>query len=144
MPPIVWTPSPERIASATITRYREWLNETRGLGLEGYHDLWQWSVDQLEAFWASIWEFFEVEASAPYERVLTRREMPGAEWFPGARLSYAEHAFCGRRDDEVAIRHASDLRPLGEWTWGELRASAGAVAAALPDAGVEAGDRVGA
>jgi acetoacetyl-CoA synthetase len=143
-PPIVWTPSEERIASATITRYREWLNETRGLRLEGYHDLWQWSVDELEAFWASIWEFFEVEASAPYERVLTRREMPGAEWFPGARLSYAEHAFRGRRDDEVAIRHASELRPLGEWTWGELRASAGAVAAALREAGVEAGDRVAA
>jgi acetoacetyl-CoA synthetase len=143
-PPIVWTPSEERIASATITRYREWLNETRGLRLDGYHDLWQWSVDELEAFWASIWEFFEVEASAPYERVLTRREMPGAQWFPGARLSYAEHAFRGRRDDEVAIRHASELRPLGEWTWGELRASAGAVAAALREAGVEAGDRVAA
>jgi acetoacetyl-CoA synthetase len=143
-PPIVWTPSEERIASATITRYREWLNETRGLRLDGYHDLWQWSVDELEAFWASIWDFFEVEASAPYERVLTQREMPGAEWFPGARLSYAEHAFRGRRDDEVAIRHASELRPLGEWTWGELRASAGAVAAALREAGVEAGDRVAA
>ncbi len=143
-PQIVWTPSPERIASATITRYREWLNETRGLGLEGYHDLWQWSVDELEAFWASIWEFFEIEASEPYERVLTQREMPGAEWFPGARLSYAAHVFRNRDDSEVAIRHASELRPLGEWTWGELRAHAGAVAAALREAGVVAGDRVAA
>jgi acetoacetyl-CoA synthetase len=143
-PPIVWTPSPERVASATITRYREWLNETRGLELEGYHDLWQWSVDELEAFWASIWEFFEVEASRPYERVLTGREMPGAEWFPGARLSYAEHVFRGRDSGDVAIRHASELRPLGEWTWGELRARAGAVAGALREAGVGAGDRVAA
>ena len=143
-PPIVWTPTEERIASATITRYREWLNETRGLRLEGYADLWQWSVDELEAFWGSIWEFFAVEASEPYERVLGSREMPGAEWFPGARLSYAEHIFRGRRDDDVAIRHASELRPLGEWTWGELRASAGAVAAALREAGVVAGDRVAA
>ncbi len=143
-PPIVWTPSPERIASATITRYREWLDETRGLGLDGYHDLWQWSVDELEAFWASIWEFFEIEASEPYKRVLGRREMPGAEWFPGARLSYAEHVFRGRDDGEVAIRHASELRPLGEWTWGELRARAGAVAGALREAGVVAGDRVAA
>ncbi|MGZ4407788.1 MAG: acetoacetate--CoA ligase [Gaiellaceae bacterium] len=141
---MVWTPSPERIASATITRYREWLNETRGLGLEGYHDLWQWSVDELEAFWASIWEFFEVEASEPYERVLTQREMPGAKWFPGARLSYAEHVFRGRDAGDVAIRHASELRPLGEWTWGELRAHAGAVAAALREMGVVAGDRVAA
>src|SRR5205823_14801669 len=133
-PPIVWTPSPERIASATITRYREWLNETRGLSLEDYGDLWQWSVDELEDFWASIWEFFEVEASEPYERVLSTREMPGARWFPGARLSYAEHVFRRRADDEVAIRHASELRPLAEWTWGELRARAGAVAGALREA----------
>jgi acetoacetyl-CoA synthetase len=143
-PPIVWTPSPERIASATITRYREWLNETRGLALEDYADLWQWSVDELEDFWVSIWEFFEVEASEPYERVLTTHDMPGAEWFPGARLSYAEHVFRNRADDEVAIRHASELRPLGEWTWGELRQRAGAVAGALREAGVVAGDRVAA
>ena len=143
-PPIVWTPSPERIASATITRYREWLNETRGLEIEGYPDLWQWSVDELEGFWGSIWEFFEVQASEPYVRVLTTREIPGADWFPGARLSYAEHVFRGRDDSEVAIRHASELRPLGEWTWGELRARAGAVAAALRESGVVAGDRVAA
>ena len=143
-PPIVWTPSEERIASATITRYREWVNETRGLRLEDYGGLWHWSVDELEEFWASIWEFFEVEASEPYDRVLARREMPGAEWFPGARLSYAEHIFRGRGDGEVAIRHASELRPLGEWTWGELRSRAGAVAGALREAGVVAGDRVAA
>ena len=143
-PPIVWTPSPERIASATITRYREWLNETRGLKLEGYPDLWQWSVDELDGFWGSIWEFFEVQASEPYVRVLTTREMPGADWFPGAQLSYAEHVFRGRDDSEVAIRHASELRPLGEWTWGELRARAGAMAAALRESGVVAGDRVAA
>ena len=143
-PPIVWTPSPERIASATITRYREWLNDTRGLKLEGYPDLWQWSVDELDGFWGSIWEFFEVQASEPYVRVLTTREMPGADWFPGAQLSYAEHVFRGRDDSEVAIRHASELRPLGEWTWGELRARAGAVAAALRESGVVAGDRVAA
>ena len=143
-PPIVWTPSPQRIASATITRYREWLNETRELSLDDYADLWQWSVDELEDFWASIWEFFEVEASEPYECVLTSREMPGADWFPGARLSYAEHVLRGRDADEVAIRHASELRPLGEWTWGELRARAGAVAGALKEAGVGPGDRVAA
>jgi acetoacetyl-CoA synthetase len=143
-PPIVWSPSPERIASATITRYREWLNETRGLELGDYHELWQWSVDELEEFWASIWEFFEIDASAPYERVLTTHEMPGATWFPGARLSYAEHVFRNRADDDVAIHHASELRPLAEWTWGEFRARAGAIAAALRESGVVAGDCVAA
>ncbi len=144
VPPIVWEPSQERIASATITRYREWLNETRDLALEDYAGLWQWSVDELEDFWASIWEFFEVAASQPYDRVLTTRKMPGAQWFPGARLSYAEHVLRGRAPDDVAIRHASELRPLGEWTWGELGARAGAVAGALREAGVVAGDRVAA
>jgi acetoacetyl-CoA synthetase len=143
-PPIVWTPSAERIESATITRYREWVNESHGLTLADYADLWRWSVDELESFWASIWDFFEVEASTPYERVLSTREMPGARWFPGARLSYAEHVLRGRVDDDVAIRHASELRPLGEWTWGELRARGGAVAGALREAGVVAGDRVAA
>jgi acetoacetyl-CoA synthetase len=143
-PRIVWTPSPKRVASATMTRYREWLNATRGLELDGYHELWQWSVEELDAFWGSLWEFFEVEASEPYERVLGSRQMPGAEWFPGARLSYAHHVFRGRDDADVAIRHASELRPLGEWTWGELRARAGAVAAALREVGVGPGDRVAA
>ena len=143
-PPIVWEPSPERVAAATITRYREWVNETRDLQLDGYHELWQWSVDEIEEFWASIWEFFDVRASEPYERVLTSREMPGAEWFPGARLSYAEHIFRDREDSALAISHASEVRPLDEWTWGELRARAGAIAAALRESGVEAGDRVAA
>jgi acetoacetyl-CoA synthetase len=143
-PPIVWEPSPERVASATITRYREWLNDTRGLALGDYQALWQWSVDELEEFWGSIWEFFDVRASQPYERVLTSHAMPGTEWFPGARLSYAEHVFRDRDDDALAISHASELRPLDDWTWGELRARAGAVAQALRESGVEPGDRVAA
>src|SRR5947208_13290224 len=130
VPPVLWQPSAERAAGANLTAYAAWLAREKGVETEGYDALWQWSVDELEAFWASIWEFFEVEASEPYERVLSRREMPGAQWFPGARLSYAEHVFRGRNDGDVAIRHASELRPLGDWTWGELRARAGAVAAA--------------
>ncbi|HET7567382.1 MAG TPA: acetoacetate--CoA ligase [Gaiellaceae bacterium] len=141
-PPVVWTPSPERIAGATLTRYREWLRETRGVETAGYDDLWRWSVDELEEFWASLWEFLGVEASVPYERVLGRREMPGAEWFPGARLSYVQHVFRDRDPDEVAIRHASELRPLAETTWGELRDTTARIAAALRELGVGPGDRV--
>jgi acetoacetyl-CoA synthetase len=141
-PPVVWTPSAERVARATITRYREWLERTRGLELPDYEALRRWSVEDVEGFWSSLWEFFEVEASVPYDRVLGRREMPGAEWFPGARLSYAQHAFRDREDGAVAIRHASELRPLGEVTWGELRATTARLAAALRDRGVGPGDRV--
>ncbi len=142
MPPILWRPSAERIARATITDYARWLERTRGLDLPDYERLWEWSVDDLEGFWASIWERFDVVASAPYERVLGSREMPGAEWFPGARLNFAEHVMRPRADGDVAIRHASELRPLAELTQGELRAEVARVAGGLRALGVGPGDRV--
>src|SRR5581483_12156530 len=82
VPPILWRPSESVLEHATLTRYMRWL-ERRGLAFEDYDSLWRWSVDELEPFWASIWEFFEVEASQPYERVLSSHEMPGARWFEG-------------------------------------------------------------
>src|SRR5215212_6086359 len=98
-------------------------------GVEHYADLWQWSVDDLEGFWAAIWERFDVGGS--YERVLADASMPGAVWFPGSRLNYAERLFRGKPDDRVAIVHASELRGLGEWTWGDLRARTAAIRAGL-------------
>jgi len=71
-----------------------------------------------------------------------RAQMPGAQWFPGSRLSYAEHIFAGKDDGAVALRHASELRELGEWTWGELRGQVASLAAALRTLGVQPGDRV--
>jgi acetoacetyl-CoA synthetase len=136
---LLWEPAPERIERATITRF------ARAVGREGpYDELWHWSVDDLETFWAAVWDFFDVQASAPYERVLGRREMPGAQWFPGARLSYAEHFFRGRDDDAVAIRHAAELRELSQWTWGELRDQTTRIATGLRRLGVGPGDRVAA
>jgi acetoacetyl-CoA synthetase len=141
---VLWEPGGERIERAAITRYARWLEETRGLALPAYDDLWQWSVGDLEGFWASIWEFFHVQASAPPDRVLGGRAMPGAQWFPGARLSHPRHVFRGRDDAEIAIRHASELRELGAWTWGELRARTAAIAGGLRALGVGEGDRVAA
>jgi acetoacetyl-CoA synthetase len=143
-PELLWTPSPERIERATITRYQKWLSESRGLRFESYDELWQWSVGELEEFWASIVEFFEIRFDTPAPRVLGSREMPGAKWFPGARLSYAEHIFRGKRDDDVALLHASEMRAQGEWTWGSLRAQTAAIAAGLRRLGVSEGDRVAA
>jgi acetoacetyl-CoA synthetase len=139
VPDPLWTPSPERIENSRLIRFAR----ERGLP-EDYGALWQWSVDNLADFWEAIWEHFEVEAETPYERVLGRREMPGAEWFPGARLNYAQHIFRGRDDDEVAIRYASEARPAGEWTWGDLRRETARIAAGLRAAGVGKGDRVAA
>ncbi len=141
-PPILWEPGSARLERATITRYARWLAETRGIETGDYHDLWRWSVTDIEAFWASIWEFFDVQASEPYERVLGSRAMPGAQWFPGARLNYAEHVFRRRDAGAIAIRHASELRPLTETSWGELDAATRRAAASLRAAGVGPGDRV--
>jgi acetoacetyl-CoA synthetase len=141
-PELLWTPSSERVARATITGYARWLGDTRGLRFSAYPELWQWSVDDVAGFWSSIAEFFDVRFSAPASAVLGSETMPGASWFPGARLSYAEHLFRGKDDGAVAVRHASELRPVGEWTWGELRAQVAAIAAGLRAQGVSAGDRV--
>src|ERR1700754_2123105 len=135
-PAPIWEPSAEEIERAELTRFTNWLAEERGVRTDGYPELWQWSVDNLEDFWRAIWDYFEVISDAPPERVLGGREMPGAEWFPGARLNYAEHVFRGHDDADVAIFAASELRELETLTWGELRAEVARVAAGLRELGV--------
>jgi acetoacetyl-CoA synthetase len=119
-----------------------WLEQHRGLEFEDYERLWRWSVSDLEAFWASIWDFFDVRAERAYERVLGSRAMPGAEWFTGAEINYAEHVLRGGADGDTAILHASESRPSGELSWGELRELTARVATGLRALGVGRGDRV--
>src|SRR3954471_8663223 len=138
----LWEPSADRVERATITRYQRWVEETRERRFGDYHDLWQWSVDELDDFWRSISEYFDVRSHAPWERALADASMPGTVWFPGAELSYPEHVFRGKRSDEVAIVHASELRDVGEWTWAQLRETTARLAAGLRELGVERGDRV--
>jgi acetoacetyl-CoA synthetase len=141
-PEKLWEPSAEMVERARLTEYMRWLKAERGLDLSTYDELWRWSVDDLEGFWSSIWDFFVVQADGEHERALGNRKMPGAEWFAGTSLNYAEHAFAGKEDGETAILHASELRALDELSWGELRGQVAAVAAGLRDLGVERGDRV--
>ena len=141
-PELLWTPSRERIEGATLTRYEAFLAETLGIRFSSYEQLWRWSVEDLEAFWASLVNFCSVRFEQPGSGVLGRREMPGAEWFPGARLSYAEHVFRGKRDAEVALRHTSEQRQLDAWTWAQLRAQTAVIADGLRTLGVGEGDRV--
>ncbi len=143
-PEVLWTPSEERVRAATITRYREWLAREHGVAADDYAALWRWSVDQLEAFWGSIVEFFDVRFETPASCVLGDARMPGAQWFPGGRLSYAEHIFRGKDDGALALQHASEVRELGVWTYGELRRQTAQVAAGLRALGVGPGDRVAA
>jgi acetoacetyl-CoA synthetase len=141
-PEKLWEPSAELVERSRLREYMGWLETERGLSFADYDELWRWSVDDLEGFWSSIWDFFGVQADGGYERVLGERAMPGAEWFSGASLNYAEHVFAGVDDAEVAILHASELRQLDQLSWGELRAQVAATAAGLRALGVERGDRV--
>jgi len=136
----LWTPSEERIERSTLARFARFVDHDP----HDYDALWRWSVEDLEGFWGAVCDFFEVRFDTEPERVLGSREMPGAEWFPGARLSYAEHVFRDKSPDEVAIRHASELRDPGEWTWARLREETGRMVALLRAHGVGEGDRVAA
>ena len=140
---VLWAPPADARERFELGRYLEWLRTERGLDFPGYQELWRWSVSDLEAFWASIWDFFEVRATTPYDRVLGSREMPGAEWFPGARLNYAEHMF-GRAEDEdaVAVVARSQSREPIELTFGDLREQVAHARAGLKRLGVVPGDRV--
>jgi acetoacetyl-CoA synthetase len=130
-------------ATTEIGRYLAWLAEHRGRHFTGYDELWRWSVEELEEFWSSVWEFFDVRSHTPYERVLGHREMPGAQWFPGATLNYAEHAVGLPEDaDAVAVVAHSQTRPPVELTFAELREQVARVRAGLRRLGVGCGDRV--
>jgi acetoacetyl-CoA synthetase len=139
---ILWAPSAEMVERSPLTRYMRWLADERELHFEDYHALWRWSVADIEEFWRTIWEYFEVISNSPPDDALTERVMPGAKWFPGTELNYAEHIFRGKANDEVALVYASELRELSELRWGELRERVAAVREGLRALGVSRGDRV--
>ena len=139
---LLWEPSQSFKQQTNLARYMNWLKERKNLSFERYEDLWKWSVTELEAFWESLWDYFSIRSSAPYRRVLSDRKMPGARWFEGARLNYAEHVFRHAFRDEPAIISLSELRPLTEMSWQTLQEQVASFAAALKAAGIREGDRV--
>jgi acetoacetyl-CoA synthetase len=139
--PILRQPNDYDLNRSHMARFMRWL-EDRGHGpFEDYQALHDWSVENLESFWASIWEYTGVIASQPYERVLADRSMPGAQWFPGARLNFAQNLL-RYKDDRPAIVFRGENGRHRELTYAELRDQVARVAAALREAGVERGDRV--
>jgi acetoacetyl-CoA synthetase len=135
-PPILWTPPDallERAAMGELMRER---------GFASYDELWRWSVEDLEGFWAEMWDRFEVGERG--DTVLASRGMPGATWFPGTQVNWAEHAFRGKADDALAIVAGGESGADDEWTWGRLRALTARIAAGLDARGVGRGDRVAA
>ncbi|MGZ5354518.1 MAG: acetoacetate--CoA ligase [Actinomycetota bacterium] len=140
---LLWQPPEGLTRRANLTRYLAWLRDERGLSFDSYEELWRWSVEDLEGFWTSIWEFGGVRAHAPATAVLPDRAMPGTRWFEGATLNYAEHALA-EPDDRPALVFRREDGVAADLTRRELWARVGAAAHGLRRLGVGRGDRVAA
>jgi acetoacetyl-CoA synthetase len=139
---LLWTPGPDRIGRANVTAFIRWLARERGLTFDSYPALWRWSVTDLDGFWQAVWDYCGIEASAPPTAVLGRRTMPGAEWFPGARLNYAQHVLRREQPGADALYYQSETTPLAGLAWPDLANSVRVLATRLRAMGVRPGDRV--
>jgi acetoacetyl-CoA synthetase len=139
---LLWVPTPERVATANVTTFLAWLRRTRGLEFDGYPELWQWSVTETAAFWQAVWDYSDVIASAPPTAALAAAAMPGAQWFPGARLNYAENVLRREAPGQVALYHHSESVPVTPVYWDELGPAVRTLATRLHALGVQPGDRV--
>ena len=140
-PTLLWSPSDEVIAGANITRYIHWL-ETRGIEVADYAGLWRWSVNDIDAFWESLWDYFDLRYSEQWAAVSAGREMPGVRWFPGVRLNYAENIFARRDDSKPMLLYQAESGDLMEYSWAGIEEQTRRLASVLRQSGVEQGDRV--
>ncbi|MEU6735099.1 acetoacetate--CoA ligase [Streptomyces physcomitrii] len=144
-PAPLWNPSQEFIDSAQITRFQAWAAEHHGAPADGgYPALHRWSVEHLDTFWGAVVEWFDVRFTTPYTQVLGERAMPGAQWFTGGRLNYAEHALraADSRGEEPALLAVDESQQPVPVSWSELRRQVGSLGAELRALGVRPGDRV--
>lgn len=142
--PPLWSPDRKRIKNAQIEKFRIYVEEKHSLSFSSYHDLWKWSVDELESFWQDLWYYFEMQRYSSYERVLDGYDMPGCHWFVGAKLNYAEQILARRRSGHVAIKSVSEIRGQTELDWDELNDQVRSLADRLRALGVKPGDRIAA
>jgi len=134
---ILWTPTKERADASTMAEFERFLKDQRGLTFEDYNAMWEWSVTDLDGFWSAIWDYFDVQASAPYTTVMAKRQMPGAEWCPGAMLNYTDQIMkhVDSQPDGDALIVQSETFGRKRLSWSELRAQVASVAAHLRDMG---------
>ncbi len=138
----LWIPSEQRVKGSNMYRFMQGVNRTYGTDFTAYEALYQWSVTHLADFWAEMWRFAEIRASQPYEQVIDDpTKMPGAQWFAGSRLNFAENLL-RYRDNRPALVFRGENVVRRTLTYLELYAATARLAAALRRAGVVAGDRV--
>ncbi|MGG4181273.1 acetoacetate--CoA ligase [Virgibacillus pantothenticus] len=140
---LLWEPSEERKTTAKINSYIKWLGEHKNMHFQDYHALWDWSVHEIEAFWASIWDYFDLQAEEGYQTILSSHHMPGAKWFPEATVNYTEHIFRNRAtSNQPAIIHTSESRKIKTVSWRQLYQDTAAMQQVLKRLGIQKGDRV--
>jgi len=138
----LWVPSPERIQNANITRFIHFVNQKYGKDFRTYRDLYQWSVDSIPDFWAAVWDFTGIKASRPYDQVVDDlKKFPGARWFPGARLNFAENLL-RYRDDRLAFIFKGEIQKSAQMTYRELYSTVARLAKSLRQIGIQPGDRI--
>jgi acetoacetyl-CoA synthetase len=139
---LLWTPSATFKKQSNLRKYIDWLRTHKNLDFQDYHNLWKWSTDDLSGFWESMWEYFDIISHSPYQQVVSDSKMPGAKWFEGSTLNYAEHIFRQKHTDQPAILFRSERHSLVEISWEELRSQVASMRYYLQSVGVGKGDRV--
>jgi acetoacetyl-CoA synthetase len=145
-PDVLWAPSAQRRAASRMAQFQQWIDNTKGVATTDYHSLWRWSVTDVAGFWSAIWEFFDVKASVQPTSALGDPTMPGARWFEGARLNWAENLLlpAASRPDDIAVTAVSEGGRTVATTWSELERQSANLAAWFRSQGVGPGDRVAA
>ncbi|MEY4642675.1 MAG: hypothetical protein RLZZ227_2669 [Pseudomonadota bacterium] len=141
---ILWQPSQQWIENSNLHKFRLWLKEHHQLEFTTYQDMRRWSIEHLDDFWKAVWDYFKIEASTPPSAVLGKRTMPGADWFRGAKLNWAQHIMRHEKPGKTALLHASENSPLKELDWSELGPNVRKLASQLRALGIKPGDRVAA
>jgi acetoacetyl-CoA synthetase len=143
-PPVLWQPDLETQDQSHLYQFMRWLHQEKNLYFEDYHALWKWSCDFQADFWESLWVYFRIISHSPYTAVLENPQMPGAKWFKGATLNYAEHVFSGKTTEHPAIVFQSEQHEIRNISWDELEQMTAAFAAFLRKNGIGKGDCVAA
>ncbi len=138
----LWESSDRFKKSSHLYAYCNWLRETRGLSFNSYHELWQWSINDIELFWETIWHYFKIESHTPCSKVLSTYEMPNCKWFEGSTLNYAEHVFKQSKSHTTAIYFKNETGVKEEITWKALETKVAAMVTYLKSLGVSKGDCV--
>jgi acetoacetyl-CoA synthetase len=138
---LIWTPSPEAIEQANLTHYMRWLAQ-RGIQANSYQELWRWSVENTAVFWESLWDYFDLQYSQKWDTALANKQMPGVQWFVGARLNYAENIFAKRSDSQPMLLYKAENSPIMAYSWADIYEQTRRLACVLHGLGVQPGDRV--